>query len=92
MNRTALIIAYNWLCTFTVTKTFQNIIDAIGPAGTFWLFGSISFIGLFFVVICVPETRGKSLEQIETKMTGRTNGRTRRMSSIANIKPLPNGC
>lgn len=84
--------AFNWLCTFTVTKTFQNIIDAIGPAGTFWLFGSISFIGLFFVVICVPETRGKSLEQIETKMTGRTNGRTRRMSSIANIKPLPNGC
>lgn len=84
--------AFNWLCTFAVTKTFQNIIDAIGPAGTFWLFGIICFIGLFFVVICVPETRGKSLEQIETKMTGRSSGRTRRMSSIANIKPLPNGC
>ncbi|XP_031769007.1 facilitated trehalose transporter Tret1-like isoform X2 [Galleria mellonella] len=84
--------AFNWLCTFTVTKTFQNIIDGIGPAGTFWLFGCICFTGLFFVIVCVPETRGKSLEQIENKMLGRPSTRTRRMSSIANIKPLPSGC
>ncbi|KAM3967790.1 facilitated trehalose transporter Tret1 isoform 1-T1 [Aphomia sociella] len=84
--------AFNWLCTFTVTKTFRNIIDGIGPAGTFWLFGCICFAGLFFVVVCVPETRGKSLEQIENKMMGRPSTRTRRLSSIANIKPLPNGC
>lgn len=83
--------AFNWLCTFIVTKTFHNILVAIGPAGTFWLFGCICFIGLFFVVVCVPETRGKSLEQIENKLTGR-KARTRRMSSIANIKPLPSGC
>ncbi|CAK1601949.1 unnamed protein product [Parnassius mnemosyne] len=84
--------SFNWLCTFTVTKTFHNIIVAIGPSGTFWLFGSICFVGLFFVVVCVPETRGKSLEQIENKLTGRQTTRTRRMSSIANIKPLPSGC
>ncbi|CAG4979040.1 unnamed protein product [Parnassius apollo] len=84
--------SFNWLCTFTVTKTFHNILVAIGPSGTFWLFGSICFIGLFFVVVCVPETRGKSLEQIENKLTGRQTTRTRRMSSIANIKPLPSGC
>lgn len=84
--------AFNWLCTFIVTKTFLNIIEGIGTAGTFWLFGGITFIGLFFVIIFVPETRGKSLEQIENKMTGRPAPRTRRMSSIANIKPLPNGC
>lgn len=83
--------AFNWLCTFIVTKTFHNILVAIGPAGTFWLFGCICFVGLFFVVIFVPETRGKSLEQIENKMTGR-KARTRRLSSIANIKPLPSGC
>ncbi|GBP39807.1 Facilitated trehalose transporter Tret1 [Eumeta japonica] len=81
--------AFNWLCTFTVTKTFQNIIDGIGPYGAFWLFGAICMVGLVFVVVRVPETRGKSLEQIENKMTGR---RARRMSSIANIKPLPSGC
>lgn len=84
--------AFNWLCTFTVTKTFHNILEGIGPYGTFWLFGCICFVGLFFVVICVPETRGKSLEQIENKLTGKPSTRTRRMSSIANIKPLPSGC
>lgn len=84
--------AFNWLCTFTVTKTFHNILQGIGPHGTFWLFGCICFVGLFFVVICVPETRGKSLEQIENKLTGRPSTRTRRVSSIANIKPLPSGC
>ncbi|KAG7310734.1 Facilitated trehalose transporter Tret1 [Plutella xylostella] len=86
--------AFNWLCTFTVTKTFQNILDGIGPCGTFWLFGCICFVGLFFVIIFVPETRGKSLEQIESKLTGRAApaGRTRRLSSIAHIKPLPSGC
>ncbi|OWR51015.1 sugar transporter [Danaus plexippus plexippus] len=87
----SMITAFNWLCTFAVTKTFHNILVAIGPAGTFWLFGCICFVGLFFVIVFVPETRGKSLEQIENKMTG-TKARSRRMSSIANIKPLPNGC
>ncbi|KAJ2947822.1 hypothetical protein O0L34_g9610 [Tuta absoluta] len=50
--------------------------------------------GLFFVIIFVPETRGKSLDEIENKLTGRAMRPriTRRMSSIANMKPLPSGC
>ncbi|XP_055839093.1 facilitated trehalose transporter Tret1 isoform X1 [Episyrphus balteatus] len=76
--------AFNWSCTFVVTKTFQDMIDVIGSSGAFWLFGSICFVGLFFVIFYVPETQGKSLEDIERKMCGRV----RRMSSVANIKPL----
>ncbi|CAK1539933.1 unnamed protein product [Leptosia nina] len=88
----SLCTAYNCICSFIVTKTFYNLVKAIEPSGTFWLFGGICFTGLFFVVVCVPETRGKSLEQIENKLTGRRRPRSRRMSSIANIKPLPSGC
>lgn len=76
--------AFNWLCTFIVTKTFSDIILAIGTHGTFWLFGSICIVGLVFVIVYVPETQGKSLEDIERKMMGRV----RRMSSVANMKPL----
>ncbi|CAH4031080.1 facilitated trehalose transporter Tret1-like [Pieris brassicae] len=83
--------SFNYLCSFIVTKTFYNLVKAIEPSGAFWLFGSICFTGLFFVIICVPETRGKSLEQIENKLTRRRN-RSRRLSSIVNIKPLPSGC
>ncbi|XP_017020081.1 facilitated trehalose transporter Tret1 isoform X1 [Drosophila kikkawai] len=76
--------AFNWSCTFVVTKTFQDMIDFMGAHGAFWLFGAICFVGLFFVIIYVPETQGKTLEDIERKMMGRV----RRMSSVANIKPL----
>ncbi|XP_037951628.1 facilitated trehalose transporter Tret1 isoform X1 [Teleopsis dalmanni] len=75
---------FNWTCTFIVTKTFNNMIQAMGTHGAFWLFGAICFVGLFFVIFYVPETQGKSLEDIERKMMGRV----RRMSSVANIKPL----
>ncbi|XP_023158440.1 facilitated trehalose transporter Tret1 isoform X2 [Ceratitis capitata] len=76
--------AFNWTCTFVVTKTFRDMIDTMGTHGAFWLFGSICVVGLFFVIFCVPETQGKTLEDIERKMMGRV----RRMSSVANIKPL----
>ncbi|EDW61315.2 uncharacterized protein Dvir_GJ20366, isoform B [Drosophila virilis] len=76
--------AFNWSCTFVVTKSFQDMIDFMGAHGAFWMFGAICFIGLFFVIFYVPETQGKTLEDIERKMMGRV----RRMSSVANIKPL----
>ncbi|XP_025264837.1 facilitated trehalose transporter Tret1 isoform X3 [Camponotus floridanus] len=79
---------FNWSCTFIVTKTFQDIIQLIGAHGTFWLFGIIVAVGLGFVIVSVPETRGRSLEEIEKRFTGRT----RRMSSVANMKPMPMSC
>lgn len=60
------------------------ILDAFGLSGAFWLFACICSVGLVFVILYVPETQGKSLEDIERKMMGRV----RRMSSVANIKPL----
>lgn len=58
----------------------------MGQHGGFWMFGAVCMVGLFFVIFFVPETQGKSLEDIEKKMTGQ---RIRRMSSVANLKPLP---
>lgn len=75
---------FNWTCTFIITKTFSDIIRAIGMGGCFWFFGAICIIGFVFEIFCVPETQGKSLEEIERKMMGRV----RRMSSVANIRPL----
>ncbi|XP_045497421.1 facilitated trehalose transporter Tret1-like isoform X2 [Colias croceus] len=61
---------FNWTCTFIVTKTFHNIIAVINMYGTVWLFAVLCIVGLFFVIFFVPETRGKSLEEIEKKLTG----------------------
>ncbi|XP_050447851.1 facilitated trehalose transporter Tret1-like [Cataglyphis hispanica] len=76
---------FNWMFTFIVTKTFQDLIDLLGTHGAFWVFASFVVIALFFVFFCVPETRGKTLEEIERRFTGPA----RRLSAIANIKPLP---
>ncbi|KAJ8949160.1 hypothetical protein NQ318_012908 [Aromia moschata] len=78
--------AFNWTCTFIVTKTFLLIIEAIGTHFTFWMFGIIVLLGLGFTILFVPETRGQSLADIERKLAG---VKVRRMSSVANLKPMP---
>ncbi|KAL0102770.1 hypothetical protein PUN28_018220 [Cardiocondyla obscurior] len=80
--------SFNWMCTFIVTKTFEDVIGVIGAHGTFWMFGVIVVVGFVFVLVSVPETRGRSLEEIEKKFTGPT----RRMSAVANMKPTPMSC
>lgn len=77
---------FNWSCTFIVTKTFVNIIHYIGAHGTFWLFAVVCFVSILFVILWVPETQGQTLQDIERKLAGI---KVRRMSSVANMKPLP---
>lgn len=84
----SLATGFNWTCTFIVTKTFPNIKEAIHMHGTVWMFSVICLIGLFFVIFCVPETRGKSLEEIEKKLTGGS----RRIRNINGSKHMQNGC
>jgi len=40
----------------------------LGSAGTFWTYAGICFAGFLFVFTSVPETKGKSLEQIEHEL------------------------
>uniref|UniRef100_V9KG94 Solute carrier family 2, facilitated glucose transporter member 8 n=1 Tax=Callorhinchus milii TaxID=7868 RepID=V9KG94_CALMI len=63
-------VVVNWMGAFLVTKEFQNLLDNITPYGTFWLFGSFCFLSIFFTIFFVPETKGKSLEQIENHFKG----------------------
>ena len=57
-----------WSACYLVAQTFPVLNDspAIGPAKTFWIYGTCSLIGLLFVIACVPETKGKTLEEIES--------------------------
>jgi MFS family permease len=51
------------------TFTFPILNERLGAAGTFWCYAAICFAGFVFVWRCVPETRGKSLEEIEMQLT-----------------------
>jgi MFS family permease len=55
----------NWAMNMAVAVTFLTMVDLIGHAGTFWLYGAIAVGAWFFCYRLVPETKGKTLEQIE---------------------------
>lgn len=55
----------NWGANLIVALTFLTFTQAIGKAGTFWLYGAISIGAWLFAFFLVPETKGKTLEQIE---------------------------
>jgi len=55
----------NWACNYVVSLTFLSMIGTFGTGPTFWLYMTITLLGLWFVWKKVPETKGKSLEQIQ---------------------------
>jgi facilitated trehalose transporter len=50
---------------FIVLKTYHYLKNSIGEDGTFWLYSSVCLCSCFFVYFLVPETKGKSLKEIE---------------------------
>jgi len=54
-----------WLACFLLTYTFPILNAKLGSAGTFWLYGAICVLGTAFIFLKLPETKGKTLEQIE---------------------------
>ena len=54
-----------WVSTFIVAQTFPMLNEGIGASNTFWIYAAVSLFGLLFVTFLVPETKGKTLEQIE---------------------------
>jgi len=60
----------NWLLAFVITKTFTNLNSLLGNGQTFWLFSGLSILGTIFVFFIVPETKGKSLNEIQKMLAG----------------------
>ncbi|XP_045773729.1 facilitated trehalose transporter Tret1-like [Maniola jurtina] len=78
----------NFACTFIITTSFHKIVQLINMSGAMWLYSVVCIVGLLFVIFFVPETKGKSLEEIEKKLTGGS----RRVRSISSNKPTINSC
>ena len=54
-----------------VTKTLDNMKDAVGFTGVFWIYGGCLLVGLVFIYFYVPETKGKSLAEIQAAFEAR---------------------
>ncbi len=57
-----------WIACFILTYTFPILNAGLGTAKTFWLYALICFAGFVFVFFKIPETKGKSLEEIEREL------------------------
>jgi sugar porter (SP) family MFS transporter len=60
--------AVSWLCTFISVYLAPVIHGALGLQYLFGLFGLMSVLAFLFVIIWIPETKGKPLEQIEKEL------------------------
>lgn len=58
-----------WTASFLLTYTFPLLNKALQAGGTFWLYALICLAGFFFIRAKLPETKGKSLEEIERELT-----------------------
>ena len=57
-----------WVACFLLSLSFPIFRDTIGPARTFWIYSVICILGFFFILARLPETKGKTLEQIEREL------------------------
>jgi len=68
---TAMAIATSalWIGSFLLVILFPILNSALGAHGTFWVYAGICFVGFLFILKKLPETKGKTLEEVEQELT-----------------------
>lgn len=64
-----LTITTSWTMMALVTKTFPTLLELFGNSDTFYAYGICTGVSIVFVYLFVPETRGKSLQQIQKELS-----------------------
>lgn len=63
----------NWGSNFAIATVFLSLLDIFGRSATFWLFTFMCVVFWLFTFFFIPETKGRSLEEIEAELRGRTS-------------------
>lgn len=61
-------VGFCWILSFVVTRSFVPLQQKIGLAGTFWIFSGFCLLSSLFTAFYVPETKGKSLQEIHKQL------------------------
>jgi len=76
---------FNWGSNLLITLTFLTLVERLGPSWTFWLYGLSAAAAWIFSYYFVPETKGRTLEEIEqfwrTRSSAKPNNRVAPSSS-----------
>lgn len=71
-----IVSSLNFLCFFVVVKTAPLLFISIGMEGAFFLYGIIALIGSIFLMLCLPETKNRTLQEIENSFEEKSVGKT----------------
>ncbi len=58
----------HWVANFILTYTFPTVNSTLGLSGVFWLFAGVCVVGFLVVRRVLPETKGRTLEEIEREL------------------------
>jgi len=61
---------FNWILAFLVTRFYSDLVSEFAIHTTFWIFTVLSGIGVVFVFFIIPETKGKTLDEIQSILGG----------------------
>ncbi|XP_003427598.1 facilitated trehalose transporter Tret1-2 homolog isoform X1 [Nasonia vitripennis] len=56
--------SFSYFCAFVAIKLYMDFQETLGLHGAFWFYAAVAVCGLCFVVCCVPETKGKQLDEM----------------------------
>ena len=62
---TSLTVAVTCICSFVTSHTYSDLKHAMTGHGVFYLYGIVSFLGLLFIILFIPETKGKTEAEIQ---------------------------
>lgn len=63
-----LAVMLNWFLVFLVTKTYPALKKELGADVTFWMFASFMAVAVVFTYFFIPETKGKSFQEIQDEL------------------------
>jgi MFS transporter, SP family, galactose:H+ symporter len=78
---------FNWGANLLITLTFLTLIERLGPSWTFWLYGLSAVGAWIFSYYIVPETKGRTLEEIEEYW--RASSTRKRSNTVAQSTTRP---
>ncbi|XP_035000132.1 solute carrier family 2, facilitated glucose transporter member 12 [Hippoglossus stenolepis] len=64
----SVVSAVNWATNLLISMTFLTFTERIGVPNVMFLYSAMSFVLLVFVILCVPETKGRTLEEISKEL------------------------
>ncbi|KAG5320679.1 TRET1 protein, partial [Pseudoatta argentina] len=62
-----------WFLAFLLTKFVSNIEQALGNYASFWMFAGFCLVSVLYTIFLLPETKGKTLQQIQDELNGVTS-------------------